>query len=80
MKDVDFLLHNGTYRVKAMTPQAAEVFCELLQVPAKLQAGGSIFLTGIKPENWENLKIALHARGLRTEDEPDPAVASLWDV
>lgn len=82
-RDVAWVLHKGTYRLKALTPAAKQMFAQILETPAELVAEESaeIFLTGIAPESFPEWIEELHRRGMVTEDAPPPPAApptELW--
>jgi hypothetical protein len=90
MKDVAFLLHKGTYRFKALTPQAKQAFATMLSIPGTLvgEENAEIFLTGVKPENFDEWAEEMASRGLQVGDNSLPAPkpveyapgAAPWDV
>jgi hypothetical protein len=90
MRDVDYICHKGTYRFKALTPEAKQVFAKMLAIPGTLvgEENAEIFLTGVKPENVDEWLEEIRSRGLQTEKEapvpPKPVEyapgAAPWDV
>jgi hypothetical protein len=74
MRDVEYLLHKGTYRLKALTPGAKRVFMQLLEVPLEDRHITDAFLT-TTPEKFPRLIESLQKVGLTTElpkVEPPP--------
>jgi hypothetical protein len=50
--DVSYMLHNGTYRFKALTPAATAEFIRLLGLPNVIAEGGSgLFLHAPTPDH-----------------------------
>jgi hypothetical protein len=79
-RDVEYLLHKGTYRLKALTPLAKQVFLRLLEVPAGEWVSDAFLCT--TQERFPALIERLHKAGLTTEAPPPvlgPPPTHLWE-
>ena len=74
MRDVDYVLHKGTYRFKALTAEAKEYFARLLEMPEQLVADekAEIFITGVAPDKVADWLEEMRKLGMQTEKDPPP--------
>jgi hypothetical protein len=86
-RDVDYICHKGTYRLKALTPRAKEYFAKKLVMHGELikDEKAEIFLTGISPEHFKDWLEELWSNDLVTEkDAPKPVEyapgAAPWEL
>lgn len=87
MRDVEWLVHNGTTRFKAMTPKAMTVFMEILEMPENPGTITEAFLHAKDEGHAQALLARLKRNGLQTEapvvaplppKPPGPPPVELW--
>lgn len=85
-RDVEYLLHKGTWRFKALTPAAKTVFLTLLQIPPDAGTITEAFMHATLDRGPE-LLAKLQSMGLQTEapvvapppvKAPEPPPTHLW--
>jgi hypothetical protein len=82
VRDVEYLLHKGTYRLKALTPRARRVFAAFLDLPPDLAEQGEIFIQNIAPDRWPHWQDELTKHGFQLENDPPPPVdvSKAWEI
>jgi len=87
MRDVEWLVHKGVTRFKAMTPRAMTVFMEILEMPENPGLITEAFLHAKDEGHAQALLARLKRNGLETEapkvappppKAPEPPPTHLW--
>lgn len=87
LRDVEYLLKDGTYRFKAMTPKAMTVFMEILEMPENPGLITDAFLHAKDVSHAQAILARLQRNGLETEapkvapaplKAPEPPPVHMW--
>ena len=68
MRDVDYVLHKGTYRFKALTPKALKVFLRILDVPDNAGTITEAFISQVAEDRLDFWLSRFEAVGLDTRE------------